>query len=231
MSIFEAKGADNLSSCSLLEGGLEANETRKAGAAELRQIANLVQASGYDDGRIVIDPSVVRGLEYYTGMVFEVELTFPVVGNDGLPTSFGSVAGGGRYNGLVSRYRDESAPATGFSIGVSRLLSALTLLKKVEENTKRGPVVVTVFEKDRLSDHQSFVSRLRAAGIRAELYLGSGKLKAQMKYADNRGAPCVIIQGSLEKERSEVQIKDLVEGMKIAATIKDSKAWKETRPA
>ena len=161
-----------------------------------------------------IDPSVVRGLEYYTGPVFEAELTFPVVNEDGETVRFGSVAGGGRYDGLVGRFRAEPVPATGFSIGVSRLLSALQIVKSpiVAGEEIHGPVVVLVMDRDRVADYQRMVAELRNAKIRAELYLGAAGMKAQMKYADRRGAPCVVIQGSQEKERGEVQIKDLIEG-------------------
>ena len=165
--------------------------------------------------QIRIDPSVVRGLEYYTGPVFEVELTFSTDSEDGSPR-FGSVGGGGRYDGLVSRFRGEPVPATGFSIGVSRLLAALEYLGKVDLKTEAGPVVVTVFDRDRIADYQQMVARLRAANIRAELYLGSGKFGPQMKYADKRNAPCVVIQGSDEKAKGEVTIKDLIVGAELA---------------
>jgi len=181
----------------------------------------LVAAAGYNDGRIVIDPSVVRGLEYYTGPVYEVELTLETKDEKGRPVRFGSVGGGGRYDGLVSRFRGEPVPATGFSIGVSRLQAALTLLGKLDNKPAPGPVVVTVFDRDRIADYQRMVSKLREAGIRAEMYLGSGKFGPQMKYADKRGSPCVVIQGGNEKEKGEVQIKDLILGAEIAGLSKD----------
>ena len=184
------------------------------GVIELRQISDLVSAAKYDD-RVKIDPSVVRGLEYYTGPVFEVELTFAADDAADSPR-FGSVGGGGRYDGLVSRFRGEPVPATGFSIGVSRLLAALQHLGKVETKAEAGPVVVTVFDKDRIADYQQMVAKLRAANIRAELYLGSGKFGPQMKYADRRNAPCVVIQGSDEKAKGEVTIKDLIVGAELA---------------
>jgi histidyl-tRNA synthetase len=191
----------------------------------------LIAAAGYNDGRIVTDPTVVRGLEYYTGPVYEVELTFESKDDDGRPVRFGSVGGGGRYDGLVARFRGEAVPATGFSIGVSRLLAALQHLGKIEAKPALGPVVVTVFDKARIADYQRMVKMLRDAGIRAELYLGSGKLGPQFKYADRRGSPCVIIQGGDEKERGEVQIKDLIEGAKAAAAIASNQEWRESRPA
>ena len=185
------------------------------GLAELSAIGSLLTASGYDD-RIRIDPSVVRGLEYYTGPVFEVELLIETKDEKGRPVRFGSVGGGGRYDGLVSRFRGEPVPATGFSIGVSRLQAALTLIGQLDNKPEPGPVVVTVFDQDRIADYQRMVATLRTAGIRAELYLGSGKFGPQMKYADKRGAPCVIIQGGDEKARGEVQIKDLIVGAELA---------------
>jgi histidyl-tRNA synthetase len=181
---------------------------------ELEEINSLILVAGYED-RVKIDDTVVRGLEYYTGPVFEVELTFSTGGKDGSPR-FGSVGGGGRYDGLVSRFRGEKVPATGFSIGVSRLAAALAHLGKLDTKAERGPVVVTVFDQDRLADYQQMVASLRNAGIRAELYLGAGKFGPQLKYADKRNSPCVVIQGSDEKAKGEVTIKDLIVGAELA---------------
>lgn len=203
------------------------------GVEELKQIAALVVAAGYDDGRIKIDPSVVRGLEYYTGPVYEAELLFEVPNDKGEIVRFGSVAGGGRYDGLVSRFRGEPVPATGFSIGVSRLTSALKNLGMLDSSDVIAPVVVLVMDKDTesLGRYQQMVSSLRQAGIRAEMYLGGSGMKAQMKYADRRGAPCVVIQGGDERANGEVQIKDLIAGAKAAAAITDNTEWRESRPA
>jgi histidyl-tRNA synthetase len=208
------------------------NVTSRAGIEELQTIAELVEAAGYDRSRIRIDPSVVRGLEYYTGPVYEVELLLDTKDEKGRPVRFGSVGGGGRYDGLVSRFRGEPVPATGFSIGVSRLQAALTMLGKLDTKPEFGPVVVTVFDRDRVADYQKMVAILRNAKIRAELYLGNPKnMGNQLKYADKRNSPCVIIQGSDEKARGEVQIKDLIEGAKAAAAIASNQEWRETRPA
>jgi histidyl-tRNA synthetase len=211
---------------------LAKSEIGRAGVSELDEIAKLVAASGYGPDRIRIDPSVVRGLEYYTGPVYEVELTLETKDEKGRPVRFGSVGGGGRYDGLVSRFRGEPVPATGFSIGVSRLQAALTMLGKVDTAAEFGPVVVTVFDRDRVADYQKMVAVLRSEKIRAELYLGNPKnMGNQLKYADRRNSPCVIIQGSDEKARGEVQIKDLIEGAKAAAAIASNQEWRETRPA
>jgi histidyl-tRNA synthetase len=227
-----AKGADNGATVQNLRQVVGSSARGLEGADELAEIAALVASSGYDD-RVTIDPSVVRGLEYYTGPVYEAELTFQVQDEDGRPVRFGSVGGGGRYDGLVGRFRSDPVPATGFSIGVSRLLSALQMVKSpiVSGAEKPGPVVVLVMDKDQIAAYQRMVSTLRQAGIRAELYLGSSGMKAQMKYADRRQSPCVVIQGSNERERGEVEIKDLIEGAKAAQAIASNEEWKAARPA
>jgi len=227
-----AGGADVQETLGNLGTVIAGSERGAEGVAELREIAALIADTDYTD-KIVIDPSVVRGLEYYTGPVFEAELTFQVTNEDGAPVRFGSVGGGGRYDGLVGRFRSEPVPATGFSIGVSRLLAALQLVDSpiLRQAALRAPVVVMVMERERIADYQGFVAALRRAGIRAELYLGTSGMKAQMKYADRRGAPCVIIQGSDERERGEVQIKDLIEGAKASAQIETNEEWRAARPA
>jgi histidyl-tRNA synthetase len=209
------------------------NDTARSGIDELAQIGEIIAAAGYNDGRVVIDPSVVRGLEYYTGPVYEAELTFEVPNDDGQIVRFGSVGGGGRYDGLVSRFLSEPVPATGFSIGVSRLLAALKAISSpiVAAAKEPGPVVVLVMDRDRVGDYLALAKKLRDAGIRAEAYLGSSGMKAQMKYADRRGAPCVVIQGSNERDAGVVQIKDLIEGTKAAETIASNAEYKAARPA
>jgi histidyl-tRNA synthetase len=220
-SHFELTSGQDRRNLVLLETGLK----------ELVQIGDLVSAAGYGDGRIIFDPSCVRGLDYYTGPVFEAELTFPVKNDDGETVRFGSVGGGGRYDDLVARFTGQRVPATGFSIGVSRLLAALTTLNKATAVAPTGPVVVLVMDKAELPRYQAMAHTLRKAGIRAEMYLGTAGMKPQMKYADRRHAPCVIIQGSQEREQGVVQIKDLVEGAKQALLIKDSAEYKAARPA
>jgi histidyl-tRNA synthetase len=204
-----------------LKGHFGANEISRSGIEELWQIAHLVEAGGYFRDRIRIDPSVVRGLEYYTGPVYEVELLLDTKDEKGRPVRFGSVGGGGRYDGLVSRFRGEPVPATGFSIGVSRLQAALTLLGKLDTRPAAGPVLVTVFDRDRIADYQKMVAALRSAGVRAELYLGNPKhsVGQQLKYADRRGSPCAVIHGGDEKAKGQVQIKDLI----LGATLTDTK--------
>jgi histidyl-tRNA synthetase len=211
-------------------------ETRldNEGARELDAIGALVSASGYGPDRIRIDPSVVRGLEYYTGPVFECELTFPVVNEDGETVRFGSVAGGGRYDGLVKRFTGQDVPATGFSIGVSRLVTALKNLGKLGADTVSAPVLVTVMDRDTesLGRYQKMTQELRAAGIRAEMYQGNPKnFGNQLKYADRRGCPLAIIEGSSEREAAHVVIKDLAEGKRQAEAIASNAEWRAARVA
>ncbi|WP_149587444.1 histidine--tRNA ligase [Tabrizicola flagellatus] len=199
------------------------------GVAELEAIAALLAAQGYGPERIVIDPGVVRGLGYYTGPVFEAELTFQITDEKGRPRNFGSVAGGGRYDGLVRRFTGQDVPATGVSIGVDRLLAALRAKGRVAGSSE-GPVVVTVMDRDRMADYMVMVGELRQAGIRAEAYLGNPKnFGNQLKYADKRGAPVAVIQGGDEAVRGTVVLKDLVLGAKIAASA-TLEEWKD-RPA
>jgi histidyl-tRNA synthetase len=210
---------------------LAINPLFRDAANVLAQISTLVTAAGYRNDRIRIDFSVVRGLEYYTGPVFEIELTFPVVNEKGQEVVFGSVGGGGRYDGLVSRFRREPVPATGFSIGVSRLAQALKLTGNLGAEEPIGPVVVLVLDRDQTPRYQEIVARLRNAGIRAEMFLGATKnFGKQVAYADKRNSPAVIIEGGLEREQGIVQIKDLIAGKEAAKSITDNAEWKAERP-
>lgn len=204
------------------------------GVEELATIAALLEAQGYGPDRIILDPGVVRGLGYYTGPVYEAELTFEITDEKGRKRQFGSVAGGGRYDDLVKRFTGQAVPATGVSIGVDRLLAALA----AKENKKggrgavdsAGPVVVTVMDKGRMADYMAMVGELRGAGIRAEVYLGNPKqFGNQLKYADKRCSPIAVIQGGDEADKGTIILKDLILGAQIAqsATLEE---WKD-RPA
>ncbi|RUW83188.1 histidine--tRNA ligase [Mesorhizobium sp. M1E.F.Ca.ET.063.01.1.1] len=225
--------ASNHATVQDLKGSLGNISACEAGLNELEEIALLCDAAGYGPARIKIDPSVVRGLEYYTGPVFEAELLAEIPNEDGQIVRFGSVGGGGRYDGLVSRFRGEPVPATGFSIGVSRLMTALKNLGKLDISDVVAPVVVLVMDKDTesLGRYQKMVADLRAAGIRSEMYLGGAGMKAQLKYADRRGSPIAVIQGGDERAKGEVQIKDLIEGARLSAEITDNAEWRAARPA
>lgn len=226
LAFLTSKGADAATTLANLRAAIGASAIGAEGVQELETIADLLNAQGYGPDRIEIDPSVVRGLGYYTGPVFEAELTFEILDEKGRKRQFGSVAGGGRYDDLVKRFTGQSVPATGVSIGVDRLLAALHAKGRMD-GTTQGPVVVTVMDRDRMADYQAMVGELRQAGIRAEVYLGNPKnFGNQLKYADKRGSPVAIIEGGDEKAQGVVQIKDLILGAKIAenATLEEWKA-------
>jgi histidyl-tRNA synthetase len=207
------------------------SKSGEEGLRDLEAMQALFAAAGYGVDRIRYDSSVVRGLEYYTGPVFECELLMETKDEDGKTVRFGSVGGGGRYDDLVARFTGQQVPATGFSIGVSRLFSALKLVGKAEESATLAPVVVLVMDKDRQGDYWRMVQQLRQGGIRAEMYAGTAGMKAQMKYADKRGAPLVVIQGGDEKLKGEVQIKDLRLGAELASNIASREEYASQRLA
>ncbi len=229
MGFMDARRDSGAATVARLRELVTGSNTGNDGVNELETIAELLDAQGYGADRIVIDPSVVRGLGYYTGPVYEAELTFEILDEKGRPRQFGSVSGGGRYDDLVKRFTGQEVPATGVSIGVDRLLAALRAKGRLTA-TAKGPVVVTVMDRDRMADYQAMVAELRNAGIRAEVYLGNPKnFGNQLKYADSRNSPVAVIEGGSEKEAGVVQIKDLVLGAQIAqnATLDE---WKE-RPS
>jgi histidyl-tRNA synthetase len=232
ISYLTVTGKDGAEKLARVDSLIKASQNGVVGVSELVDMLLLCQAGGYEPSRIDFDPSVVRGLEYYTGPVYEAELTFETKDEKGNPVRFGSVGGGGRYDGLIARFRAEPVPATGFSIGVSRLLAALKALKKIDDKPEFGPVVVTIFDKDRVADYQAMVKELRLANIRAELYLGNPKnFGNQLKYADRRNSPVAVIQGGDEVAKGEVQIKDLIDGKKAAEAIASNAEWRASRPA
>ena len=226
MGFMQAVGATPAETLSNLRALVQGSAIGESGVDELQEISDLVTAQGYGTDRIMLDPSVVRGLGYYTGPVYEAELTFEIKDEKGRTRQFGSVAGGGRYDDLVKRFTGQEVPATGISIGVDRLLAALRMKGRVERSAL-GPVVITVMDRDRMSDYQTMATELRTAGIRAEVYLGNPKnFGNQLKYADNRNSPIAIIEGGEEKAAGIVQIKDLILGAKLAkdATLEEWKA-------
>ncbi|MTJ05931.1 MAG: histidine--tRNA ligase [Sediminimonas qiaohouensis] len=219
----------NVIACQHLFSIVHQSNVGTEGVKELFEIAILCLQGGYGPDRIVIDPSVVRGLGYYTGPVYEAELTFDILDDKGRKRQFGSVAGGGRYDDLVKRFTGQAVPATGISIGVDRLLAALREKGRIG-SVADGPVVVTVMDRDRMADYQRMVAELRGAGIRAEVYLGNPKnFGNQLKYADRRGAPVAVIEGGDEKAAGVVQVKDLILGSQIAQTA-TLEEWKD-RPS
>ncbi|MEO5620953.1 MAG: histidine--tRNA ligase, partial [Cypionkella sp.] len=215
MGFVSAKRDTGAETCTRLRELVGASVIGAEGVQELETIAELLDVQGYGPDRIVLDPGVVRGLGYYTGPVYEAELTFEILDEKGRKRQFGSVAGGGRYDDLVKRFTGQAVPATGVSIGVDRLLAALQAKGRLGGEAL-GPVVVTVMDRDRMGDYMAMVGELRAAGIRAEMYLGNPKnFGNQLKYADKRGSPIAIIQGGNEAEAGVVILKDLILGAQI----------------
>ncbi len=226
MGFMDARGSSGGETCARLRALVQGSETGLVGVQELETIAELSEAGGYGPERLLIDPSVVRGLGYYTGPVYEAELTFEILDEKGRKRQFGSVAGGGRYDDLVKRFTGQAVPATGVSIGVDRLRAALAAKEKAQTAAK-GPVIITVMDRDRMADYQAIVAELRNAGIRAEVYLGNPKnFGNQLKYADARNAPVAVIEGGDEQAKGVVQIKDLALGKALAANITTNEEWK-----
>lgn len=226
MDFMDARRETGGATCVRLRELVGGSETGLAGVQELETIAELTDAQGYGADRLLIDPSVVRGLGYYTGPVYEAELTFEILDEKGRKRQFGSVAGGGRYDDLVKRFTGQEVPATGVSIGVDRLLAALREKGRIG-NHSTGPVIVTVMDRDRMAGYQAMVTELRNSGIRAEVYLGNPKnFGNQLKYADARNSPVAVIEGGDELENGVVQIKDLALGKVLAANITTNEEWK-----
>ena len=198
------------------------------GVKELEFIVELTDAGGLVDDLVRINPGTVRGLGYYTGAVFEAELKVKYINPDGAESEIGSVAGGGRYDDLIKRFTGQEVPATGLSIGVDRLGFAMAQLNKTQKSYNEGPVLVTILDKEKISDYQEIVGELRSSGIRAELFLGNPKdLGRQLKYANQRNSRLAIIAGSNEFEKGNVQVKDLELGARISRTIKTNDEWKD----
>ena len=226
MGFVQSSGGNALNDIAAAVSGSTLGE---AGQKELAAIQSILDTCGFKSDRIQIDSGVVRGLDYYTGPVFEAQLTFPVQNEAGENVVFGSVAGGGRYDDLVARFTGQQVPATGVSIGVSRLLSALT--SRGLAATADPLVVVTVMDKADAAASFRTVAELRAAGLRAEAYVGTGKFGDQMKYADRRGAAIAVIEGGDERAKGEVTLKDLALGAELAKSVESRAAWTANRQA
>jgi len=225
-----ASGEDRAATLARIAGVIGGSAEGDAGLAELQAIDRALKGLGIGEAQAVFDPSVVRGLEYYTGPVFEAELLLSTADERGRPVQFGSIGGGGRYDDLIARFTGERAPATGFSFGVSRLVSALKAAGRTEAVRARGPVVVIAFDAGHMHDYFDVARILRGAGIAAEVYLGASGMRAQMKYADRRTAPAVVIIGDDERAAGTVTVKDLDLGRALAAGVADHEAWRAERP-
>ncbi len=225
------QGASRAETCDRLAATVGGSAAGREGVEELRTIDRLLAALDYGDDRVQFDPTVVRGLSYYTGPVFEGVITRPVLGDDGQPRQFGTVFGGGRYDSLVERFTGQKVPATGASIGVDRLLEAMKLLHAADRRDATADVLVTTMDEARLPDYFRIARRLREAGVNAEVFLGGGRVGAQLKYADRMGMTLAIVAGSNEFERGTLQIKDLRLGKELSASISQREEWRKGQPA
>ena len=166
----------------------------------------------------------VRGIEYYTGTIFEANLLFKVKNKKGQEVEFGSVGGGGRYDDLITRFTQSTYPATGISIGLDRLIYAIDQKKK-EKIKEDNPVVICVFDKKQMAQYNKLLLLLRSSNINSEIYCGDGSLKAQMKYADKRNAPAVILYGDNEIKSGTITIKNLKLGKNKSIDAKQREKW------
>ena len=228
VAFIEARGEDGDATLAALERVIGATEAGREALAEIGQIITVLERCGYGPDRAMVDPSIVRGLDYYTGPVFEAQLNMQTP--DGKPVAFGSVGGGGRYDDLVARFTGERVPATGFSIGVSRLIAALEAAGRPLLPGHSGPVLVLAFDRENMADYFELAARVRSTGARTEVYLGASGLRAQMKYADRRGSQLAVLYGADEKEKGVVNLKDLRVGAEQASQITDNETWRELRP-
>lgn len=212
--------------CAALEDAVRGSARGEEGVRELQEIASLLDAMGLSDDAVAFDPGIVRGLAYYTGPVLEAQVTFEIKDEDGRVRQFGSVAGGGRYDGLVGRFLDRELPATGVSIGVDRLIAALEAAGRLSNAAATGPVLVVIFDRTRMADYVRIAEELRAADVPAELFLGEGGMKAQLRYADRKGAPVAVIAGGDEFAAGTVSVKNLVLGAQAASDAATHEAFR-----
>ncbi len=230
LSFMAASQDSNAATCDNLSNLIGNSQAGEKGIISLSAMSDQLKTLGMKDDHVKIDLSVIRGLEYYTGPVFEAELLSQLKDTKGRPVQIGSIASGGRYDDLVKRFKGVEVPAVGISVGVSRLLAALALGDHLQSRSY-GPVIILALDEDRMGDYQLMAKELRSSGVRAEVYLGGSSMKAQMKYADKRGASITIIQGSNELERNEITLKDLILGAQLSSEIKDNAEWREGQPA
>ena len=210
------KGANlNSKDIEILEKELKAKSPETEDLKEILKIFN-----DYKFNNFKFDPSIIRGLEYYTGPIFEVNLKFDVKNNKGQVIEFGSIGGGGRYDNLVKNFGNYDAPATGISIGLDRLVYAL-MQKKEFKIKQTKPVIICVFDKSLMKEYINLQTLLRTSGISTEIYPGEGKLKKQMEYSNKIKSPAVILYGEDEIKLGKPTLRDLSSGNEKSLEIKE----------
>ena len=216
------KSGDFTEGAKLKENQIELIEKKindkKSKPKDISEIIKIFKA--YNFNNYIFDPSVVRGLEYYTGPIFEVNLNFEVKNTKGKAIQFGSIGGGGRYDNLVSNFGNLDCPATGISIGIDRLVYAL--MQKKEFNIKSiKPIIICVFDKEDIKYYVDILNRIRATGISAEIYPGEGNLKKQMQYANKINSPAVILYGEDEIKSRKATLRNLNTGDETSVQVED----------
>jgi histidyl-tRNA synthetase len=223
---------DRLAVCEQAEALIGDSPAGREGVRELRDIDAALRAADYDTDRVIFDATVVRGLTYYTGPVFEAMLTFEITDEKGRRQQFGSVFGGGRYDDLVERFVGAKVPATGASIGVDRLVAALRALGKLPDAGATASVFIVRLDEALLAEYQRMAQELRAAGLATELYVGDGGLRRQFKYADQSHKTVAVVVGEDEHHAGKISLKDLRLGRELAEQVGDDRRqWLEQQPA
>lgn len=210
-----------------LDGMTEIGEVGREGINELHKIDQILTRLNFNEERVIFNPTLVRGMAYYTGPVFEVQSLQTYKDDKGRERRVGSICGGGRYDDLVKNLLGLKVPATGASIGVDRLAELLTLTNQVP-GTLRGPVLVIMFDDQLMVEYQGIARELRDSGIDVEVYYGSQRgLKKQLAYADEKNSPIAVLLGEDEFKKGVVTVRDLRLGKEMAAEISDKAEWKK----
>lgn len=230
LNFMQAAHTNRSESLKVMEKLIGPSTHGQQGYQELVAIDHIMEATGYGTDRVCFDSSVVRGLEYYTGLVFEAELLADIQDKKGRPLRLGSIGGGGRYDDLIARFRGQKVPATGFSFGVSRLITGLEAIQTIH-NQQLPPIIICVFSQNLLPIYFQIAAELHSHNIRAEVFVGTGNITRQMKYADQRGAKFVLLMGEDEAAQQHVTLKDLQAGAALAKDIHSHDEWTSRRVA
>jgi len=203
--------ADQEGALAALDAGLD--ERGREGVATLRRVLEAAAGLGVPLQRIKVDPTLARGLDYYTGPVFETEVVEPKVG---------SISGGGRYDRLIGMFLGQDVPSVGVSLGLERIITVMEELGMLPGAATTADVLVTVFDDATRGASLAVTSKLRAAGVKTDLFLGDGKLKNQLKYANARAYPWVVVIGPEEAAAGTVSLKSLKTGEQASVSVDDA---------
>ena len=208
MIVQEGQGSDLLNR---MKDTLKEIPAAREGISELEEIERCLGNMGVTTN-ISFDVSLARGLDYYTGPIFETVIEKPRIG---------SISGGGRYDGLIGMFSGKDIPATGTSLGLERIITIMEELKMLPVTSTLSEVLVAVFDRSLVGVSFQVAAKLRSAGINTEMYLTDDKLKKQFSYANNKGIPLVIIVGPDEQEQGIVGLKDMRKGAQLTVSLDD----------